>query len=46
MSNKGNGTFTNPIFYNPDLIRVGVEYYVKGITMPRRKGPTRVNRIF
>lgn len=34
---NGNGTFTNPLFYeefsDPDLIRVGEDYYLTGTTM-------------
>ncbi|MFH0992449.1 MAG: glycoside hydrolase 43 family protein [bacterium] len=37
MADNGNGTFTNPIFYDefsdPDLIRVGDDYYLTGTTM-------------
>jgi len=36
-ADNGNGTFTNPLFYeefsNPDLIRVGDDYYMTGTTM-------------
>ena len=37
MCDNGNGTYTNPIFYDefsdPDLIRVGDDYYLTGTTM-------------
>lgn len=37
MADNGNGTFTNPIFYDefsdPDLIRVGDWFYMTGTTM-------------
>ncbi len=37
MADNGNGTFTNPLFYDefsdPDLIRVGNDYYLTGTTM-------------
>ncbi|WP_342644533.1 glycoside hydrolase 43 family protein [Mucilaginibacter sp. CSA2-8R] len=36
-ADNGNGTYTNPLFYDefsdPDLIRVGTEYYITGTTM-------------
>lgn len=36
-ADNGNGTFTNPLFYeefsDPDLIRVGDDYYMTGTTM-------------
>lgn len=36
-ADNGNGTFTNPLFYDefsdPDLIRVGNDYYLTGTTM-------------
>jgi beta-xylosidase len=36
-ADNGNGTFTNPLFYDefsdPDLIRVGEDYYLAGTTM-------------
>ena len=36
-SDNGNGTFTNPLFYDefsdPDVIRVGDDYYLAGTTM-------------
>src|SRR5262245_33458303 len=39
---NGNGTFTNPIFYDefsdPDLIRVGEDYYLTGTTMHAMPG--------
>jgi beta-xylosidase len=42
MSDNGNGTFTNPIFYDefsdPDLIRVGDDYYLTGTTMHAMPG--------
>ena len=36
-SDNGNGTYSNPLFYcefeDPDLIRVGADYYLVGTTM-------------
>lgn len=36
-ADNGNGTFTNPLFYDefsdPDIIRVGEDYYLAGTTM-------------
>ena len=36
-ADNGNGTFTNPLFYDefsdPDLIRVGEDFYLAGTTM-------------
>ncbi|PWK78866.1 beta-xylosidase [Mucilaginibacter oryzae] len=36
-ADNGNGTYTNPLFYDefsdPDLIRVGTDYYITGTTM-------------
>ena len=36
-ADNGNGTFTNPLFYDefsdPDIIRVGNDYYLAGTTM-------------
>jgi len=36
-ADNGNGTYTNPLFYDefsdPDLIRVGSDYYMTGTTM-------------
>lgn len=41
-SDNGNGTFTNPLFYDefsdPDLIRVGNDYYLTGTTMHAMPG--------
>lgn len=41
-ADNGNGTFTNPIFYeefsDPDLIRVGHDYYMTGTTMHAMPG--------
>jgi xylan 1,4-beta-xylosidase len=41
-SDNGNGTFTNPLFYDefsdPDLIRVGDNYYLTGTTMHAMPG--------
>ena len=35
-ADNGNGTFTNPLFYDefsdPDIIRVGDDYYLAGTT--------------
>lgn len=37
LADNGNGTFTNPLFYDefsdPDLIRVGDDFYLTGTTM-------------
>ena len=42
MPDNGNGTFTNPLFYDefsdPDLIRVGDDYYLTGTTMHAMPG--------
>jgi xylan 1,4-beta-xylosidase len=42
IADNGNGTFTNPIFYDefsdPDLIRVGDDYYLTGTTMHAMPG--------
>lgn len=42
MADNGNGTFTNPVFYeefsDPDLIRVGDDYYMTGTTMHTMPG--------
>ena len=36
-ADNGNGTFTNPLFFDefsdPDLIRVGEDFYLTGTTM-------------
>ena len=36
-ADNGNGTFTNPLFYDefsdPDILRVGEDYYLAGTTM-------------
>jgi beta-xylosidase len=41
-SDNGNGTFTNPLFFDefsdPDMIRVGNEYYLTGTTMHAMPG--------
>ena len=41
-ADNGNGTFTNPIFYDefsdPDVIRVGDDYYLTGTTMHAMPG--------
>lgn len=41
-SDNGNGTFSNPLFYedfpDPDLIRVGEDYYLTGTTMHSMPG--------
>jgi xylan 1,4-beta-xylosidase len=43
-ADNGNGTYSNPLFYgefeDPDVIRVGDDYYLAGTTMhptPARK---------
>lgn len=37
IADNGNGTFTNPLFYDefsdPDILRVGDDYYLAGTTM-------------
>ncbi len=37
MADNGNGTYTNPLFYeefsDPDIIRVGDDFYLAGTTM-------------
>ena len=42
MADNGNGTFTNPLFYDefsdPDLIRVGDDFYLTGTTMHAMPG--------
>ncbi len=39
---NGNGTFTNPLFYDefsdPDMIRVGEDFYLTGTTMHAAPG--------
>jgi hypothetical protein len=49
-SDNRNRTFPQPIIYNefpdPDLIRVGISYYLKYITKPCYNGLICVNRIF
>ncbi len=41
-ADNGNGTYTNPLFYeefsDPDLIRVGNDYYLTGTTMHAMPG--------
>jgi len=41
-ADNGNGTFTNPLFYDefsdPDLIRVGEDFYLAGTTMHAMPG--------
>lgn len=41
-ADNGNGTFTNPLFYeefsDPDIIRVGDDYYLTGTTMHAMPG--------
>src|SRR6476620_972752 len=41
-ADNGNGTFTNPLFYDefsdPDLIRVGEDFYLTGTTMHAQPG--------
>ncbi len=41
-ADNGNGTFTNPLFYDefsdPDLIRVGKDFYLTGTTMHSMPG--------
>lgn len=42
IADNGNGTFTNPLFYDefsdPDIIRVGDDYYLTGTTMHAMPG--------
>lgn len=42
MADNGNGTYSNPIFYeefsDPDMIRVGDDYYLTGTTMHTMPG--------
>lgn len=42
LADNGNGTFTNPLFFDefsdPDLIRVGSDYYLTGTTMHSMPG--------
>jgi xylan 1,4-beta-xylosidase len=42
ISDNGNGTYSNPIFYeefsDPDIIRVGNDYYLTGTTMHTMPG--------
>ena len=42
MADNGNGTYSNPIFYDefsdPDLIRVGDDFYLTGTTMHAMPG--------
>ena len=42
LADNGNGTFTNPLFYDefsdPDMIRVGDDYYLTGTTMHTMPG--------
>lgn len=42
LADNGNGTFSNPLFYeefsDPDLIRVGDDYYLTGTTMHTMPG--------
>lgn len=42
IADNGNGTFTNPLFYDefsdPDLVRVGDDYYLTGTTMHTMPG--------
>ena len=42
LADNGNGTYTNPLFFDefsdPDLIRVGSDYYMTGTTMHSMPG--------
>lgn len=42
VADNGNGTFTNPLFFDefsdPDLIRVGADFYMTGTTMHSMPG--------
>jgi hypothetical protein len=48
-AHNGNGTYTNPIFYeefpDPDLIRVGDHYYLTGTRPDRKDGSCFVRTI-
>ena len=41
-ADNGNGTYSNPLFYDefsdPDMIRVGADYYLTGTTMHTMPG--------
>src|SRR5215470_502918 len=41
-ADNGNGTYSNPLFYDefadPDMIRVGADYYLTGATMHTMPG--------
>jgi beta-xylosidase len=41
-ADNGNGTYSNPLFYDefsdPDMIRVGSDYYLTGTTMHTMPG--------
>ena len=41
-ADNGNGTYSNPLFYDefsdPDMIRVGADYYLTGTTMHAMPG--------
>ena len=41
-ADNGNGTYTNPLFYDefsdPDIIRVGDDFYLAGTTMHAMPG--------
>ena len=41
-ADNGNGTYSNPLFHeefeDPDVIRVGVDYYLAGTTMHMNPG--------
>src|SRR5689334_14313961 len=41
-ADNGNGTFSNPLFYDefsdPDIIRVGADFYMTGTTMHSMPG--------
>ena len=41
-ADNGNGTYSNPLFYDefsdPDMIRVGPDYYLTGTTMHTMPG--------
>src|ERR1700731_2681301 len=41
-ADNGNGTYSNPLFYDefsdPDMIRVGSDYYLTGTTMHAMPG--------
>ena len=49
-ADNGNGTFTNPLFYDefsdPDILRVGDDYYLAGTTMHTVPTPMPIRAVF